>query len=135
MGNAAAEGARAAVREGPVDAVMMRRTTSRLLSPGAEVVTDPKELNDLTLLLRGHIMLLIPEVEAATAWFPDDDVPATCARACLGEARMKLNVAPPAGPAAGIAHSQKLARVLNALLDHQENLSDAPPRRWSRKVS
>ncbi|MEU6003535.1 DUF6415 family natural product biosynthesis protein [Streptomyces sp. NPDC047197] len=67
-------------------------------------------------------MLTIPEVESAAWKLAEDDVPRACALACIGEARMKLGTEARPGPPAGIAHAQKLARVLNALADHFENL-------------
>ncbi|MEU6989175.1 DUF6415 family natural product biosynthesis protein [Streptomyces sp. NPDC046465] len=105
----------------PVDVLMMRRATARLLSPEADA-PSPDELDDLLLLLRGMIMLMIPEVETAAQKYPADDIPATCAKACIGEARMKLNVQPQKPLPARISLGQKLSRVLNALVDHHENL-------------
>lgn len=105
----------------PMDVKTMRETARRLLAEDAELPT-PEELETLTLTLRGHIMLAIPEVETLVQPLPESDVPRACARACIGEARMKLNAEPRPGLPAGIAHAQKLSRVLNALVDHFENL-------------
>ncbi|MEV5011831.1 MULTISPECIES: DUF6415 family natural product biosynthesis protein [unclassified Streptomyces] len=104
------------------DIAVMRATVRRLLAEDAEP-PSPKELDTLTLLLRGHIMMLIPEVEKATSRLPENDVPRACALACIGEARMRLNLEPSHTLPAGIAHAQRLARSVNALADHYEKLS------------
>jgi hypothetical protein len=99
----------------------MRESARRLLAEDAELPSFD-EVETLTLRLRGHMMLLIPEVEQAAARQPKDDIPRYCALACIGEARMKLNLAPGHGLPAGIAHAKRLSRSLNALCDHYENL-------------
>ncbi|RZB18261.1 hypothetical protein StrepF001_14170 [Streptomyces sp. F001] len=105
----------------PVDIATMRGSARRLLADDAEPPM-PDELETLTLQLRGHIMLAVPEVETAAAGLPEDDIPRACALACVGEARMRLNLEPGRTLPAGIAHAQRLARSVNALCDHYENL-------------
>jgi len=56
----------------PLDVTTMRATSHRLLSPDAEP-PSPAELDTLTLQLRGHIMVTIPDVETAAAQLPEDD--------------------------------------------------------------
>lgn len=111
--------------EAPLDLETMRAAVRRLLAEDAELPTV-EELQTLILQLRGHIMLLIPEVEKATGGLPEDDVPRACALACIGEARMRLNLEPGRSLPAGIAHAQRLARSVNALIDHWQNLAGAP---------
>lgn len=106
----------------PLDVATMRASARRLLLDDAKVPTA-EELEALTLLLRGHMMLLIPEVGKATGGLPKDDVPRACALACIGEARIRLGHEPRPGLPAGIAHAQRLSRSVNALLDHLDNLS------------
>lgn len=105
----------------PIDIETMRSSVRRLLAENAEL-PGVDELETLTLQLRGHIMVAIPEVEVAAGKLHADDVPRACALACVGEARMRVNME--AGPTlpAGIAHAQRLARSVNALCDHYENL-------------
>ncbi|MGC9536530.1 DUF6415 family natural product biosynthesis protein [Streptomyces sp. UG1] len=105
----------------PVDLDTMRATARRLLAEDSELPM-PDELDTLTLQLRGHIMLTIPEVETAARQLPEDDVPRACALACIGEARIRLGLEPGRNLPAGIAHAQRLARSVNALCDHLENL-------------
>ncbi|MFF0591954.1 DUF6415 family natural product biosynthesis protein [Streptomyces antibioticus] len=105
----------------PLDLDTMRASARRLLAEDAEPPRQ-EELETLTLTLRGHMMLLIPAVEDAARKFPRDDIPATCARACVGEARMRLGLEPRNGLPAGIAHAQRLSRSVNALCDHVINL-------------
>ncbi|MFJ4550320.1 DUF6415 family natural product biosynthesis protein [Streptomyces sp. NPDC088817] len=106
----------------PPDLATMRATVRRLLADDAEP-PSPDDLDTLTLRLRGHIMVLIPVVESAAGRMPKDDAPRACAQACIGEARMRLGLEPGRGLPAGIAHAQRLARSVNALADHLDNLS------------
>ncbi|MET7727739.1 DUF6415 family natural product biosynthesis protein [Streptomyces mirabilis] len=107
-----------------MDIETMRESARRLLADDAEV-PSPEELEILTLRLRGHMMLAIPEVETAAGRLPKDDIPRYCALACVGEARMRLNLEPGRTLPAGIAHAQRLARSVNALCDHVMNLGGA----------
>ncbi|MGW0820105.1 DUF6415 family natural product biosynthesis protein [Streptomyces sp. NPDC002845] len=108
----------------PVDIETMRTAARRLLADDA-VLPTPEELETLTLQLRGHLALTVPEVEAAAEKLPEDDIPRACALACVGTARMHLGLEPGHGLPAGIAHAQRLARSVNALCDHVENLRHA----------
>lgn len=110
----------------PLDVKTMRAGASRLLAPDAEP-PNLDELKTLMLRLRGHIMVAIPEIEGAAQNLPEDDVPRACALACVGEARMRLGLEPGHGLPARIAHAQRLARSLNALCDHYENLDGECP--------
>ncbi|MFF4732300.1 DUF6415 family natural product biosynthesis protein [Streptomyces mirabilis] len=100
----------------------MRSAVRRLLAEDAQL-PGSDEMETLTLQLRGHIALLIPEVEATAGRLPKDDVPRYCALACVGEARGKLSQQARPGLDGSAAHARRLARVLNALCDHHENLS------------
>jgi hypothetical protein len=104
----------------PPDVELMRVEARRLLAEDAEPPT-PEELETLTLQLRSHAQVLIPEVVRA-AERRGDDIPSYCARACCGEARMKLGIEPLPGFDAGVAYVRRLSRVVNALCDHYENL-------------
>jgi hypothetical protein len=106
----------------PPDIETMRESARILLAEDAEpLVLD--ELDTLTLALRGRIDLLIPEVTLAAAREPKDSIPRYCALACVGEARGKLRAGQGAEADSGVAYARKLARSLNALCDHWENLS------------
>ncbi|GAA4016068.1 DUF6415 family natural product biosynthesis protein [Streptomyces plumbiresistens] len=107
-----------------LDLETMRESARRLLGDDAELPTT-EELETLTLLLRGHMMLLIPAVEDATRGLSEDSIPRACALACVGEARMRLGLEPGQTLPAGIAHAQRLSRSVNALCDHVVNL-DGP---------
>ncbi|MGW7667512.1 DUF6415 family natural product biosynthesis protein [Streptomyces sp. NPDC054775] len=106
----------------PVDIETMRTSIGRLLGPS---VTAPEDggLAELTELLRGHMQLIIPEIEQAAAQLPTDDVPRYCALACIGEARAKLRAIAGDGPHRAVAYGRKLARSLAALCDHYEALT------------
>lgn len=105
----------------PIDIETMRESSRRLLAEDAEL-PSLDELETLTLQLRGHIMLAIPEVEAAAARLDEDDIPRACALAGIREARMRLNLKAGATLPSGIAHAQRLARSVSALCDHYESL-------------
>ena len=106
----------------PVDVEMMRESAGRLIGPGT-AAPEGEELAGLTGLLRGHMQLIIPQIERAAGKLPEDDVPRYCALACIGEARAKLRATVGAGPHRAVAHARKLARSLMALCDHYEALT------------
>jgi hypothetical protein len=108
------------------DLEVVRAAARRLLADDAELPTD-EELDTLTLQLRGHIMLAVPVVDELADRFPEDDVPRACAHAAVMEARTRLSVEPRQHLPARIAHAQRLARSVNALCDHYENLSGEQP--------
>jgi hypothetical protein len=109
----------------PPDIATMRETVNRLLDPdSAPDVLPPgaDEVDTLTVMLRGHLELLAPEVERAAKWLNRESIPRYCALACVGEARGKLRARPGRGEYGAVAYARRLARVLNALCDHYESL-------------
>ncbi|MGV9705282.1 DUF6415 family natural product biosynthesis protein [Streptomyces sp. NPDC003483] len=100
----------------------MRDAVRRLL--GESAPPAPEHLATLTLRIRGHIQLLMPEVQRVADGLPEDDVPRYCALACLGEARRRLSLQAGGSLSRDLAHARRLARVLNALCDHHENLAN-----------
>ena len=58
----------------PLDVATMRAAARQLLASDAEPPT-PEGLETLTLQLRGHIMLAVPDVETAALARDEDDVP------------------------------------------------------------
>ncbi|MER5912298.1 DUF6415 family natural product biosynthesis protein [Streptomyces sp. NPDC001982] len=112
------------------DIETMRETVDRLLDPDAVPETLPPtdaELATLTSLLRGHLELLMPEVEQAALKLSKSSIPRYCALACLGEARQKLAAQPSPAPGGDVAYARRLARALNALCDDFEKLGSAAP--------
>ena len=107
----------------PPDLEVMRAGARQLLDPDfapAEFPANHAELDTLTLKLRGHVQLLIPEVEQAALRMSKDEVRRYCALACVGEARGKLTISPRHELSSGVAYARRIARVLNALCDHYE---------------
>ena len=107
-----------------VDTVTMRETAGLLLGPEGErraLPPVPENLDVLTLALRGHLEVLIPEVERMARLLPKDSVPRYCASACVSEARGRLQAGPSPGYGGEAGHARRLARVLRALCDHYEN--------------
>jgi hypothetical protein len=108
----------------PIDVATMRETTARLLAGGGEPFTA-EELQDLTLLCRGHLMLLIPETERVSRGVSEGDVRRTGALAGIGEARRRLDLVPDERLPAQVAHAQRLARSVDCLLRHLASLGGA----------
>lgn len=116
----------AGLAEAPPDIATMRQIVNRLLDPDAAPEALPpaaSELDTLTRTMRGQLELLIPDIERMVGGRPKN-VPQYCALACVGEARGKLGIEPRPGLSGAVAYARRLARVLNALCDHYERLSD-----------
>lgn len=106
----------------PLNIATMRAAADRLLAEDAELPSQD-ELETLTLQLRGHLMLAIPEVEGLAGQLPEDVQPRVSALAGVGEARTRLDLEPGSNLPAGVAHAQRLARSIVALCGHYENLT------------
>lgn len=106
----------------PIDIATMRETAGRLLPPDV-AAPAAGEVETLTGLLRGHMQLIVPEIERAAAKLPRDDVPRYCALACVGEARGKLSAVRQRSGYDALVYARKLARSLLALCDHYDNLT------------
>ncbi len=106
----------------PVDIASMRMSVAQVLPPDV-TPTDRDTLETLTSMLRGHMQLLVPEIEQAAAGLPDDDVPRYCALLCIREACGKLSALPGLLPYDAVAYARKLGRSLLALCDHYEALT------------
>ncbi|MFC3351994.1 DUF6415 family natural product biosynthesis protein, partial [Streptomyces echinoruber] len=80
-------------RQAPPDIDTMRATARRVFAAGLSA--DDLSADDLDTLvpaLRGHVRLLIPEVQQAAERTPTDSVQRHCALACVGDARGKLRL-------------------------------------------
>ncbi|MFD5132296.1 DUF6415 family natural product biosynthesis protein [Streptomyces olindensis] len=104
----------------PLDLETMRACAARVLATDTEA-PHSEELETVTLQLRGHIMLTVPEVETAALALPMDAVPRACALLCVGEARLRLSSEPGRHLSNRIAHAQRLARSVRVLCDHYED--------------
>lgn len=100
----------------PPDIETMRASTERALTQAPDV----EDLDTLATTLRGHMHVLIPAVEELAA--RRNDVGGISARACIGEARGKLRIGNGEIPAIQVSLVQKLARSVDALCRHYENL-------------
>jgi hypothetical protein len=100
----------------PPDIATMRAEVQRLLVRGAELLSD-EELETLRLQLRGHIALLIPEVEQAVSLLPRGDRRRERALTCAGEARMRLRLGPGNTLAVRYSVLHRLARSVRVLCD------------------
>ncbi|GAA3895128.1 hypothetical protein GCM10023084_54840 [Streptomyces lacrimifluminis] len=91
-------------------------------------VPSVEELQTLTLMLKGHLALVIPEVgRAASARRRDDTLTRADARMAISETCRKLRIEPSAGLSAHLAYARRLSRSLNALCDHYEKLCGTHP--------
>lgn len=106
----------------PLDIATMRATVAQLLAADAELPSRD-ELETLTLQLRGHLMLLIPEIDDLVARLPSGEVPGKLAQAGVGEARRRLDELPGSNLPRAVAHAQRLARSVEALCTHWERLA------------
>lgn len=110
----------------PPDLTTMRETVDLLLdAKGAPAGPAPSagELETLTATLRGHLGVLMPEVERLMAPLPQTSIRRYCVLACLGEARERLRAEPTPRYGGGLGYARRLARALNALCDHHEELA------------
>ena len=109
----------------PVDLATMRETVDMLLdAKGAPAgpALSAAELETLTATLRGHLEVLMPEVERLMVPLPKTSVDRYCILACLGEARERLRAEPSDRFGGRPGHARRLARALNALCDHHTQL-------------
>ncbi|MFF9043367.1 DUF6415 family natural product biosynthesis protein [Streptomyces parvulus] len=109
----------------PPDITVMRETSGLLIGPDQAPDVLPiagLDLSAATSALRGHLELLIPEVEGAAEQLPTSSIPRYCALACVGEARGKLRAEPSRRYGGEAGYARRLARVLLALCDHHEAL-------------
>ncbi|MEV0369927.1 DUF6415 family natural product biosynthesis protein [Streptomyces sp. NPDC050636] len=106
-----------------VDIRTILRSLDTVLAEDAPVPRHD-ELEDVTLFLRGHIALLIPEVEELAWALPKDDSVRCAALAGVREAQRKTG--PGAGAGSGLMsalrYAQQLARVCRALVHHYGQL-------------
>lgn len=109
----------------PVDLELMRETAALLVTPDALAVELPpaaRELDAVIGRLRGHLELILGEVEAAARALPESSVRRYCASACVDEARGKLGARPTPRYGGEPGHARRLARSLNTLCDLYEKL-------------
>ncbi|WKX10167.1 DUF6415 family natural product biosynthesis protein [Streptomyces sp. NL15-2K] len=112
-----------------VDLATMRESVSLLLDiEGAPVAEPPSgtELVTLTATLRGHLELIISEVEAEAAQLGGENTLVHAARTCVWEARSRLAAEPSRRYGGEAGHARRLARVLKLLCDHYEVLGGRP---------
>jgi hypothetical protein len=106
---------------GPLDVKGMRAAAEDLL--GEDTLPRWDDLQEKAVLLRGHLMVLVPAVEDLAAQQPKDDVPAHVARIGLDEARRRMDEIEGIGLASEFKRVQRLARSVRALCDHYETLT------------
>ncbi|MFJ9162114.1 DUF6415 family natural product biosynthesis protein [Streptomyces griseoviridis] len=110
--------------EPPPDLAVMRETAAIALALAED--THPEDHAALAAMLRGHLHELVPRVEELIPGRPTV-VDQYCALACLGEARRKLSQEAARVAGGQTAHARRLARVLDALVTHWEQLAGAIP--------
>lgn len=111
--------------QAPPDIATMRATAAVVLGPDDGPDALPPNADGLETLdstLRGHLQLLIPDVQKSAS-SRRKDVQTYCALACVGEARGKLTVSAGDTLASRVRHVRRLARVLLALCEHYERLT------------
>ncbi|MGW7358232.1 DUF6415 family natural product biosynthesis protein [Streptomyces sp. NPDC054802] len=106
---------------GPVDIATMRDTARRVLSLERPPTRDDIEV--LTAALRGHVQLLVPEIQALIRAQPAGDLHAGIAQVGIEEASRRLTTPPGFGPDAAYRRARKLALSVCSLCDHYEHLN------------
>lgn len=76
----------------------------------------------LTATIRGHLALLVPEVEAAAKQLPEESVPRHLALGYVWEARSRMAAEPSTRTGGAVAQARRMARVLVGLCDQYEAL-------------
>ncbi|MFE7273055.1 DUF6415 family natural product biosynthesis protein [Streptomyces sp. NPDC057623] len=111
----------------PMDIATMRDTVNRLLDPDSAPQAFPPagdELTTLTATVRGHLEVLVPDVEAAArAQLKPGSSPKSTILQCAWDARSRMEAEPSSKTGGPVAHARRLARSLNALCDHYEQLT------------
>ncbi|MDX3507492.1 DUF6415 family natural product biosynthesis protein [Streptomyces caniscabiei] len=108
----------------PLDLSTMREGVDQLLAEGAEVPGD-EDLETLWLRLRGHVVLLIPEVERQARRLPELDRARRSALACVAMSRLELRVGRGDTHLVRVSVAQRLARLVRTLCGHAELLKGA----------
>ncbi|MHB9864127.1 DUF6415 family natural product biosynthesis protein [Streptomyces sp. YIM S03343] len=109
----------------PLDLTVMRETAQLLLRPHeAPDILPPavRELDVLTGTIRGHLALLVPEVETAARKLQKGSIPRYTALGCVWEARSRMESEPSTRTGGAAAHARRMARVLVDLCDKYERL-------------
>ncbi|MFI6661529.1 DUF6415 family natural product biosynthesis protein [Streptomyces sp. NPDC050523] len=118
-----------ALEEAPVDLETMRASVRLLLDPDAAPEALPPtgaQLDALTATLRGHIQLLAPEVQQAARQLTAGSIARHSVLGCVWEANSRLEAEPCRRYGGRVGYARRLARALNALVDHHEQLSRRP---------
>ncbi|MFI6662514.1 DUF6415 family natural product biosynthesis protein [Streptomyces sp. NPDC050523] len=119
----------AGLGESPPDIATMRVTVNRLLDPDSAPEALPPaaaEVDILTARLRGHVQLLAPEVELAARELAPGSIARYSVLGCVWEATSRLEAEPCQRYGGPAGYARRLARALNALCDHYEQLSSRP---------
>lgn len=105
----------------PLDIAMMRESSARILDPEAALPRH-EDLQHREQLLRGHLGVIVPEVEALARLLPDGHTAQASALVAVGHARTRLAADPGAGLVSATGHAKSLARALRTLCDQYEAL-------------
>ncbi|MHB9861703.1 DUF6415 family natural product biosynthesis protein [Streptomyces sp. YIM S03343] len=109
----------------PLDLTVMRETADLLLEPAAAPGTLPPAAREPAVLIatiRGHLALLVQEVETAAKQLPEDSGPRHTALGCVWEARSRIDAEPSKRTGGAAAQDRRMARVLVCLCDQYEAL-------------
>ena len=112
------------VEDAPLDIAAMRKTAAPTLDTGA-ALPRYDDLQDTVLLLRGHLNLLVPEIEGLARALPDGHPMRAPALVAAAHARVQLDAGPGPGLVSAANHAKALARHLRTLCGHYETFSTA----------
>lgn len=106
----------------PIDVETIWATIDAVLGESAQLPRY-EEIEEFILRLRGHMMLLIPEIEDRARVLPKDAPARGWALAGVAEAQRKLRCTAGPGLVSAIRHTQQLARSCRALVRHYVRLA------------
>ncbi|WP_212912970.1 DUF6415 family natural product biosynthesis protein [Streptomyces sp. TS71-3] len=106
----------------PLDIESMRATAGKL-SAGDVPFPRFDDLDDWLLLLRGHLTLLVPEVEGMARALPEEHASRVAALTAVANTRVRLAASPGPGLVSATRHARELAEYLDALCDHHTVLT------------
>lgn len=106
----------------PLDILTMQETARRVLLEQLSI----GEVEVAAITLRGHIELLVADVQALIRASHPEDREAQVAQVGVGEAQRRLTTPPGHGHDAFRRHARKLAMSVVSLCGHHETLSRPP---------
>ncbi|WP_367140696.1 MULTISPECIES: DUF6415 family natural product biosynthesis protein [Streptomyces] len=101
----------------PLDLVTIRATAHRALAERASALPRVQEIREITLALRGHLELMLPEAQEHADQLPPGTTQWYCWEGLITNARTELDEGPGGGLYSAFTHMQTLATSVRLLAD------------------